>query len=258
MSKGKSEADGCLGMAGLALLVMVVGLLTMIPKAVWIGVAVLVGLVVLVWVAMRIAEAVTAGRRERAMRAEETRVAHQAAATTRRVEILGATNARYVEKALSAAERIAESQAAQDGWLGDVDFSEDIRGIEEAFGRSQELRSVAVELQALPNPTSADRKLLADAVTAAKALVSDGRERADLIGRCADEADRIDESLRAEQERTRTEEQREELQRKLNSMLYGVEASTSVTSAESVADQVLARVAGYREIKQQIADTRTS
>ncbi|ALG84925.1 hypothetical protein [Gordonia phthalatica] len=258
MANGKGEADGCLGMAGLVVLVMVIGVLTMIPKAVWIGLGVLVGIGVLVWIAMVIAETVAGNRRERAIRAENTRVAQAAAAVTRRVEVLGATNARHVETALAAADRIANSEAAQEGWLGEVDFSEDIRGIEEAFGRSQELRSVAIELQALPNPTPADRRLLAEAVTAAKGLDRNGRERADLIARCADEADRIDESLREEKERTRTEEQRDELQRKLNSMLYGVEASAIAEPADSVADQVLARVAGYREIKQQIADTRLS
>ncbi|MBM7368898.1 hypothetical protein [Gordonia hydrophobica] len=257
MAKGKNTNDGCVGVVGIFVLLMVIGLLTKIPKPVWIGIGVVVGLGVLVWIGALVAEAVATARKKREAAAEKTRRAQIAATKAQRVELFGKTNAGLVEVAIAAADRIGESRAAREGWLGDIDFSADIRGIEQTFGRAQELRGVADQLRALPDPAPADRALLDDAVATARALDQTGQGRVELISRCADEAELIDDSLRREDERAQTQTQRDELQRKLNTMLYGVEAA-STEPADSAADHVLARVAGYREIKQQIVDGRVA
>ncbi|NLE79882.1 MAG: hypothetical protein GX610_09920 [Rhodococcus sp.] len=253
MAGKKDDHDGCFGAAGIAALVMIIGALTMIPKGVWIALGVIAGVAVAVWIGTVIYEEVAKRRQAQAAEDEKRRKAAEAAEKRRREDSLGTANAQCVETALASVVRIAQSRAARDGWLGDIDFAADITGIEAGFVRAQELRTVADELRALPEPTDDDRRLLDDAVAAAGQLELIGRSRVDLINQCAREALLVDESLRLEEERARTEEQRERLHGKLNSMLYGAAAASAETAEGGVADQILARVAGYREIKEQVA-----
>ncbi|MGB3304526.1 MAG: hypothetical protein WBA98_17750 [Gordonia sp. (in: high G+C Gram-positive bacteria)] len=256
MSSKKADSnDGCLGMGGLMLLFLVIGGVMMIPKGVWIGLGVLAGLAVVAWLGVIVFHEVDKRKQVRSVELEKQRKAAAIAEKQARTERLGSENARSVDLARSAVEQIVESRAAREGWLGDVDFAADIEGIESDFARAQELRMVANELKDLPEPSPEDRRLLADAVAATDRLENAGRARVALIADCAREAALVDESLSDEDQRARTEEQREELHRRLSTMLYGAEASATESPSESAADQVLARVAGYREIKRQIADT---
>lgn len=96
----------------------------------------------------------------------------------------------------------------------------------------------------------------AEAQQAATELESTASRMVTLIGNCAAEAWQIDESLRQEREEAHTAQQRAELHGQLSAMLYGIEATPGTPESESAAGRVMARVAGYREIKQQITQTR--
>ncbi len=263
MAKGSKDSnDGCATGVGGALFVIVV-LIAMVPKPVWIGLGVIAAIAAVVglfyW-------ATTAYEKTKAATEERTRAAQavKAAADQRqreerareakqqRIEVLGSKNAALVESAGASVRQVVASEAARAGWLGDVDFTADIRGIAEKFRKAHALRKVADELSALDNPSADDCRILGEAEATASKLERAGVERVRLIGQCATEANRIDESLRNEREEARTAEQRAELHSKLSAMLYGIEASPEAPSMDSAADAVMARVQAYREIKNQI------
>jgi len=156
----------------------------------------------------------------------------------------------------SSAKAVAATEAASEGWLGDIDFKPDIRGIINRLSRALELKKVADELAALDNPNDDDRKILAEARTTIASLEKSAFESVELISQCASEAMRIDDSLRQEREEARTAEQRAELHGKLGAMLYGIEAAPESAATNSTADAVMARVQAYRELKNQIQTVR--
>ncbi len=253
MAGGKEANSGCAGVIGI---VLVIGLISMIPVQVWIGLGIAAGVAVVVWIGKVIAEAVSKGRAESAAAEVARRREQEAAIKRQRIAELGATNAQCVETALAAVQRVADSEAAREGWLGDVDFDADIAGIVAEFRRVHELREVAGRLGALDDPSADDRRLLDEARTTASSIEQSATGRALLIFRCADEARQIDESLRREREEAQTAQQRAQLHAELNAMLYGAASSPQAAAADSAADRVMARVAGYREIKQQIIAAR--
>lgn len=81
-------------------------------------------------------------------------------------------------------------------------------------------------------------------------------ERVELIAKCAQESQRIDESLRTERRDARVAEQRAELHGELSAMLYGIEATPDAAPPDSAVEAVMARVQAYREIKNQIEQAR--
>ncbi|MGD9620085.1 hypothetical protein [Mycolicibacterium sp.] len=252
---------------------MVVGALVVVvvliaaPKYVWIGIGGAVCVVVVIG-AIAVGVSVYQDRSSAKAKRERQQQAVQSAAEKkkqerrerrerqRRVKDLGARNADLTESALAAVKQIAESEAAVAGWLGDVDFTADIRSITQSFSKAHALRKVAGELSALDDPSDDDRKILAEAEATAADLERAAVQRVELIGRCATEAQLIDESLRDERDDARTAEQRAELHAKLRGMLYGIESAPDVAPADSTADAVMARVQAYREIKNQIQQAR--
>lgn len=264
-TKKSSDSAGFLG----GLIIGVIVLITMIPKPVWITLGVIIAVAIVIWIVVSIVNSI---RKAKAAADEQARVEHaQEVATAkrrreekarrvkeRRIELLGRPNAELVESTLRAVKQIAATEAAQEGWLGDVDFSADVKGITDNFKKAYELRGVARKLSALAKPSADDRKILADAVAAAENLERVANEWVELIGRCATEAGHIDESLRAEREDAAIAEQRSELHAELSSMLYGIEAAPETTPADSTAEAVQARVQAYLEIKNQIQQTRSS
>lgn len=171
----------------------------------------------------------------------------------KRERALGPNNAAIVESALIAIQQIAGSEAAREGWLGEVDFSMDVRSVTGNFRKSHELRQIADKLSGLDNPGADDRRILAEATAAVAKLEASGLKRVELIKKCAREARLIDESLRKERADARTAEERAELHAKLSGMLYGIEAIPDTAPVESAAvEAVMARVQAYREIKKQI------
>jgi hypothetical protein len=263
MAKGSKDSnDGCATGVGGAFFVIVV-LIAMVPKPVWIGLGVIAAIAAVVglfyWAATAY-ETAKAAAAERARAEQEAKAAadkrqreeRARTAKQQRVEVLGPKNAALVESAGASVRQVVGSEAARAGWLGDVDFTADIKGIAENFRKAHALRKVADELSALDNPSADDRRILGEAETTATKLERAGVERVRLIGQCATEAKFIDESLRNERKEARTAEQRAELHSKLSAMLYGIEATPEDRSTDSAADAVMARVQAYREIKNQI------
>ena len=262
MSRGSSGGSG----AGV-LFVFVVVLIAAVPKPVWIALGALAAFMLLAWLGTT---AANAAERRRVEAQESARVerAAQAAAAQRereqrlrdekqaRVDTLGRQNATLLESALSAVAQVAASEAARAGWLGDIDFSTDIKGITDGFAKAHALGAVTGKLSALDKPSADDRKILAEARTITANLERAAIERVNLIVKCADEAHLIDESLRTEREDARVAEQRAQLHGKLSAMLYGIEAAPDCTPTDSAVETVMARVQAYREIKRQIERVR--
>lgn len=261
MSSNKSSS----GAGGVIFFIFV--LIALVPKPVWIVLGVATALGVVGWAGYKIVvaleqrsyEAEERARAEKAKQAadakrqREERIRQE---KQRRIDTLGKQNAARVESALSAVKQVAASEAARAGWLGDVDFSADIKGITDNFEKAHALRGVIDKLSALDKPSADDRKILAEAKTTAAGLEVAAIERVELIGKCAKEAQLIDKSLRTEREDARVAEQRAELHAKLSAMLYGIEATPETTQQDSAVDAVMARVQAYREIKNQIQQAR--
>jgi hypothetical protein len=260
-------SDDAVGKVILGVVIGIIVLIAVVPKEVWIALGVIIGGALLIWF---IAWAISEEKKRRAAAEERARVerAAQAAAAKRereqrarkekqhRIDTLGSENAALVESALAAVKQVVASEASRAGWLGDVDFTADIREITDKFEKAHALRKVANKLSALDKPSVDDRKILAEARTTTANLELAAIERVDLIGKCATEARLIDKSLHDEREDARTAEQRAELHAKLSAMLYGIEATPDTTPTDSAADGVMARVMAYREIKNQIQQAR--
>ncbi|GAB2993928.1 hypothetical protein [Mycobacterium bourgelatii] len=174
----------------------------------------------------------------------------------RRIVTLGKENAARMESVLSAVKAVTQSEAAREGWLGDVDFSADIQQIADSFEKAHSLHELAKTLSSLEKPSAEDHRILAEATTTAADLERAAIERVDLIKKCAIEAQQIDKSFQTDREDARVAEQRAELHAKLAAMLYGIEATPDPTPTSSAVDAVMARVQAYREIKSQIQQAR--
>jgi hypothetical protein len=172
-----------------------------------------------------------------------------------RVEALGKQGAALVNRAKAAVRQIMSTEAARDGWLGDIEFAPDIEEIEVSLLKAHALQGKSNELSALPKPSDGDRKIIAEVKTTTARLGHKAKERVELLEKCASEARLIDKSLREEREEAQLAEKREELHGELAAMLYGIEAIPETPSG-STADAVMARVQAYREIKRQIERAR--
>lgn len=259
---GKDSEDGYAKVVGGAVIGIIV-VISMVPKQVWIGLGIVAGVALLAWGIYKGFAAIgklgaAAEERDRAVRAAEAAAAqkHRDAAIRQAkqdlITLIGEKSALLVDSARASVEQVQDSEAAQAGWLGDVDFTADVNGIIENFRKAHDLRAVADELSALANPSADDRRILGEAKGTAERLEHAGIECVRLISKCAGEAKRVDESLRKEREEARTAEQRAQLHAKLSGMLYGIEATPAASPEDSTADAVMARVAAYREIKSRI------
>ncbi|OFJ50720.1 hypothetical protein [Mycolicibacterium grossiae] len=262
-NKRSSDGGGTVG----GFIVGVIVLVALVPKPVWIALGVCVAAALLIW----LVSALVAADRKRRAEAEERERAERierAAAAKReredrarrekqaRIDALGKDNAALVEKALHSVTVVTGSEAARKGWLGDVDFSADIAGINDAFGKAHALRGVTDRLSALDKPSADDRRILAEARTTIAGLERTACERVELIAKCAREAQLVDRCLRAERTDARVAEERAQLHGQLSAMLYGVEATPTPDPADSTAEVVRTRVRAYLEIKNQIDRTR--
>ncbi|WP_246243841.1 hypothetical protein [Mycolicibacterium murale] len=261
----KNSSGGGIGGALFVLFILI----AMVPKPVWIALGVAVGLVVVIWL---VDKAVTAAQARRTLAEEQARVeeAARAAAEKReraeklrklkqhRIDTLGKDNAARLESALLDVKKVTTSEAARAGWLGDIDFTSDVKGVRENFEKAWALRGVTDKLSALDKPSGDDRKILAEAKATISNLERAAKERIELIRKCAEEAQLIDKSLRTEREDARVAEQRAELTGKLSAMLYGIEATPQIPATDSAVDAVMARVQAYRDIKTQIQHVQSS
>jgi hypothetical protein len=259
---GTDGTDGWTAVVG-ALAVCAVVLLVLIPRQVWIGLGAVAAAGVLFAVVYKVFSAVgelnarlegapRAGPATGALGTEAPLRGGPGGAADGRADGLGSRNAAFVESAQAAVKRVLASEAARAGWLGDVDFSTDIQGVIDSFGKAHDLRQTADQLAVLDSPSPEDREILAAAERTAAEMERTAVERVKLIERCAAEAALIDESLRRERREARTARQRAELHAKLSAMLYGIEAAPDTATTNSAAEAVMARVQAYREIKDRI------
>ncbi|WP_319431844.1 hypothetical protein [Mycobacterium sp. RTGN5] len=253
---GKKDSDDGVAKIISGLVVGVIVIIAMVPKEVWIALGVIAGAAILIAVVVWADKEYDKRRAAKAVAAKRDREAQVQKAKQQRINTLGKANAALVESALAAVKQVGGSEAARAGWLGDVDFTADIREITDKFEKAHALRKVSSELSALNKPSLDDRKILAEAKTTTANLERAAIERVELIVKCATEARLIDESLHTEREDARTAEQRAELHGKLSAMLYGVDATRDTAPTDSAADAVMARVMAYREIKDQISRAR--
>lgn len=256
---GKDSAVG--GVIGIIVLIAIV------PRQVWIVLGISIGVSVLVWLIYKAMLAYEEHQEEAAKQARIREVADAARAKQEReeamrrakqrlIETLGEKNAGLVDSARAAVARVEASEAARAGWLGEVDFTTDIRAIADKLQKAHALRQVAKDLGALDKRSADDRLILAEANTTVANLESAAIERVELIQKCASEAGLIDESLRTERADAKTAEQRAQLHAKLSAMLYGIEATPDFAPSDSAADAVMARVQAYQEIKREIIRVR--
>ncbi|TMS54812.1 hypothetical protein [Mycobacterium sp. DBP42] len=257
----KRSSDGSNAVGGLVFFVIV--LIALVPKPVWIALGVITAVVMLGWISYKITVALEKRSYEAHERERAQQVARTAAAKRereervrkekqRRIDTLGKDNAARLESALSAVRQVTASEAARAGWLGDVDFSADIKGITDNFEKAHALGAVTSKLSALDKPSAEDRKILAEAKATIANLERAAVERVELVGKCAKEAQLIDKSLRTEREDARVADQRTELHAKLSAMLYGIEATPETMQQDSAVDAVMARVQAYRDIKSRL------
>ena len=127
-----------------------------------VGVAVVLGfsagdawplLPIAVWIAIYLALrewARTRPQRERA-KAQQT-----AQAKRRRVDEFGADGVQLMDRADAAVRRIMSSEAATQGWLGELDFTGDVSMIADTLRKVTALRTAAAEWAAIPNATADD------------------------------------------------------------------------------------------------------
>ncbi|MEO9330501.1 hypothetical protein [Gordonia aurantiaca] len=169
----------------------------------------------------------------------------------RRQEDFGSAGARLYEQAESAVTRIAESEAARGGWLGDpadFDFRADLEAIAHNLRRAEEIRKVMAGASGIRRFTTTDKKMLNDARRTVSSLEKAVRRRVELIGECAQQAEDIDRALREERENAEDAKRREELRGRLGTVLYGAPTTAAEESSES-ADVVRARAAAFHELK---------
>ncbi|WP_349269885.1 hypothetical protein MPNTM1_00394 [Mycolicibacterium parafortuitum] len=263
----KRSSDGSTLAGGLIFLAIVA--IPALPKPLSVVIGILAAIAFITWILYRISLAVDRhqaaelerAREEQARKAAENErrsgaTRHAREERARRVkqlrtESLGKKNLALVDAALKAVKQVRSTEAARDGWLGDVDFNPDIRDITDKFKKAQSLRRLTEKLSALDEPTAEDREILAEAKATIATLERTATERVKLIEKCAKEAQLIDTSLRVEREKTHVAEQWAELHGELSALLF-IESVPNPAAGDTGADAVIARVQAYREIKNQI------
>lgn len=199
--------------------------------------------------------------RDRQREAERQRVAEQQQRVEQRkqrererVERLGKDGIKTLVQMKAAVKRIAETEAAREGWLGDaaeINFSADLLLTEDQLAKMVAIRAMIGEAKRLPNPTDDDKEMAKEAEAAVKRLEAAVRERIQMIEGCARKAEEVDETLRAERRRAAVAEQRDALRGRLGAMLSGVELTPDSPPSDSV-DAVNTRAEAFRELKDSI------
>ena len=117
-----------------------------------------------IWIAIYLALrewARTRPQRERAKAQQKMQ------AKRRRVDEFGADGVQLMDRADAAVRRIMSSEAATQGWLGELDFTGDVSMIADTLRKVTALRTAAAEWAAIPNATADDDRMLRDAQRAA-------------------------------------------------------------------------------------------
>jgi hypothetical protein len=142
-----------------------------------------------------------------------------------RADRLGKDGLRILDKLNLAISRIRETDAARDGWLGDIgdiNFSLDLLQTEEQLAQITALRNKIREANQLGQLSSADVKLTKEATTAAQSLEVAVRERVTRIEECARKAREIDRALLAQRKEAADADQRDAIREQLAALLAAV------------------------------------
>lgn len=165
-----------------------------------------------------------------------------------RVEEFDADGVELMERADAAVERIMSSDAATQGWLGDLDFTTDLATIADTLREVTTLRRTAAEWAAIPDATTDDDRMLRDAQHAAAKLKAVAAERVKVLDDCASQAECVDHALHRQREQAAVRQQRDDVGSRLNAMIDGIEMTPTGPSSEST-DAVTARVAAFLELR---------
>ncbi len=140
----KNSNDGCANVVGGAI-VFVIIVIAAIPKEIWIAIGVIAAIAALIAAAVKLASSIEK-RQDEARAREKARRAAQVEAEAkqqqerarkekqRRIDALGTKNAELVESVQLSVKQVAATEAARTGWLGEVDFTADLKGITETPG----------------------------------------------------------------------------------------------------------------------------
>jgi hypothetical protein len=169
----------------------------------------------------------------------------------RRKREFGSAGARLYEEADASVSKIAASEAARAGWLGDpadFDFRADLEAIAASLRRAEKIRAATADASSIRGFSQADTQMLRDAKAEIARLEKSAKQRVELIGKCAQQAADIDRALREERESEVMAKRREELRGRLGPILYGSHQVPTDSPSES-ADVVTARAAAFHELK---------
>ena len=205
-----------------------------------------------IWIAIYLALrewARTRPQRERAKAQQKMQ------AKRRRVDEFGADGVQLMDRADAAVRRIMSSEAATQGWLGELDFTGDVSMIADTLRKVTALRTAAAEWAAIPNATADDDRMLRDAQRAAAKLETAAAERVKVLHDCSLQAEQVDQTLHQQREQAAITQQRDDVRSRLDAMINGVERTPSGPSSDST-DAVKARVAAFLELKGIIEEQR--
>lgn len=233
----------------IAVAVAVISLAYLLVDGVW--------LPLLMWAMIFVLMRERARNRARRQAAETARALKQQKVllVRRRSDEFGKDGVELLDKAERAIRRIVSSEAAREGWLGELDFRPDLSLIRTNLRSLRLLRAAMTDLSMLPHRNSDDIRTLQDAERVVAERNKSIRERVDMLGKCAREAEQIDRTLREEREQARVAARRDDALSRLHGMLYGVQAAPLGTASDA-ADAVTARVSAFRELKGHITEQR--
>jgi hypothetical protein len=173
----------------------------------------------------------------------------------RHVDEFGADGVELMDRADAAVRRIMSSEAATQGWLGELDFTGDVSMIADTLRKVTALRTAAAEWAAIPNATADDDRMLRDAQRAAAKLKTAAAERVKVLHDCSLQAEQVDQTLHQQREQAAITQQRDDVRSRLDAMINGVERTSSGPPSDST-DAVKARVAAFLELKGIIEEQR--
>jgi hypothetical protein len=178
--------------------------------------------------------------RERATR----RVEQERRRRRQRLESFGEHGVELMDRADAAVGRITTSEAATEGWLGDLDFSPDIAMIADTLEKITALRATASELAAITTSTPDDMRQLRESRSAVARFEQSVAARVQALENCAAQTKRIDQMLQRQRDEVRITQQRDEVRGRLDALLRDDDAAPP----SEATDAVTARISAFHEL----------
>jgi len=169
-------------------------------------------------------------------------------AARRRLDEFGPDGVAALDEAETLIDRILHTEAAQHGWLGDLDFGADTEMIAAAQRRITELRKACDEWAALPDPMPVDADLIVDAQRSIGELKAAVAERLQVLHDCANQAEAVDRALAQQREQDAVEHRRDQLRVRITALRTGTRAASQREPSEAT-DLVRSRVAAFQELQ---------